>query len=115
MDTKKHPRDLSDAVVSAFDDRTDEAYLVTDSATLAELRAAASARWEAEGRIEAAALAAHRAGLSWGVIGAQLGMTRPGARQRFDVLVFRPFNTCPSTIPAWDSPPRTTHNRTRNE
>ena len=37
--------------------------------------------------IEAAALAAHRAGLSWGAIGAQLGMTRQGARQRFERLV----------------------------
>ena len=34
-----------------------------------------------------AALAAHRAGLSWGAIGAQLGMTRQGARQRFERLV----------------------------
>ena len=62
-------------------------HVLTDSATLAELRAAASARREAEGRIEAAALAAHGAGLSWGVIGAQLGMTRQGARQRFERLV----------------------------
>ena len=91
MKTNKHPRDLSDAdvkaVVSAFDDNADETYSVTDSATLAELRAAASARREAEGRIEAAALAAHGAGLSWGVIGAQLGMTRQGARQRFERLI----------------------------
>jgi len=91
MKTKKHPRDLSttdtDAIVAAFDDNPDDSYSVTDSATLAELRAAASARREAEGRIEAAALAAHRAGLSWGVIGAQLGMTRQGARQRFERLV----------------------------
>ena len=91
MKTKKHPRDLSDvdveAVVSAFDDNADETYSVTDSATLAELRAAASARREAEGRIVAAALAAHGAGLSWGVIGAQLGMTRQGARQRFERLI----------------------------
>ncbi len=45
MKTKKHPRDLSDqdveAMVSAFDDNSDDAYSVTDSATLAELRAAA--------------------------------------------------------------------------
>ena len=91
MKTKKHPRDLSDgdidAIVTAFDDNVDDAYSVTDSATLAELRAAAAARREAEGRIEAAALTAHRAGLSWGVIGAQLGMTRQGARQRFERLV----------------------------
>ena len=91
MKTRKHPRDLCDAdvdaIVTGFDDNVDEAYSVTDSATLAELRAAASARREAEGRIEAAALTAHRAGLSWGVIGAQLGMTRQGARQRFERLV----------------------------
>jgi hypothetical protein len=93
MKTKKHPRDLSaaeaEAIVSAFDDNPNDAYSVTDAATLAELRAAASARREAEGRIEAAALAAHRAGLSWGVIGTQLGMTRQGARQRFERLAER--------------------------
>ncbi len=93
MKTKKHPRDLSDAdadaIVAAFDDNADDAYSVIDSATLAELRAAASARREAEGRIEAAVLTAHRAGLSWGVIGSQLGMTRQGARQRFERLADR--------------------------
>ena len=93
MKPKKHPRDLSaaeaEAIVSAFDDNPNDAYSVTDAATLAELRAAASARREAEGRIEAAALAAHRAGLSWGVIGTQLGMTRQGARQRFERLAER--------------------------
>ena len=91
MTTKKHPRDLTAdetaALVSAFDDRTDDEYSVTDAATLRELRAAAAARREADARIEAAALAAHRAGLSWGAIGAQLGMTRQGARQRFERLV----------------------------
>jgi hypothetical protein len=90
MKTKKHPRELTDAeanaIVAAFDDVPDSKYSVTDTATLAELRAAAAARREAEGRIEAAALAAHRAGLSWGAIGAQLGMTRQGARQRFERL-----------------------------
>jgi len=90
MKTTKHPRDLTDAeaatIVAAFDDTPDDTYSVADTATLAELRAAAAARREAEGRIEAAALAAHRAGLSWGVIGAQLGMTRQGARQRFERL-----------------------------
>ncbi len=43
MKTKKHPRDLSDAdveaMVSAFDANADDAYSVTESATLAELRA----------------------------------------------------------------------------
>jgi hypothetical protein len=91
MTTKKHPRDLTadeaDALVAAFDDHTDDEYSVTDAATLRELRAAAAARREADARIEAAALAAHRAGLSWGAIGAQLGMTRQGARQRFERLV----------------------------
>jgi hypothetical protein len=90
MKTRKHPRDLTDAeastIVASFDNAPDDSYSVTDAATLTELRAAAAARREAEGRIEAAALAAHRAGLSWGVIGAQLGMTRQGARQRFERL-----------------------------
>jgi len=93
MRTKKHPEDLTEAdaaaIVAAFDDAGGDRYSVTDAGTLAELRAAAAALREAEGRIEAAALAAHRAGLSWGVIGAQLGMTRQGARQRFERLVTR--------------------------
>ena len=59
MKTTKHPRELSDAEADA---------IVADS------------------RIEAAALQAHRDGASWGVIGAQLGMTRQGARQRFERL-----------------------------
>lgn len=88
MKTGKHPRDLTEteaaAIVAAFDDAPDDTYTVTDAATLTELRAAAAARREADGRIEAAALAAHHAGLSWGVIGAQLDMTRQGARQRFE-------------------------------
>jgi hypothetical protein len=90
---KKHPRDLTakdiDDLLTAFDNHIDEEYSVTDAATLSELRAAAAARREADARIEAAALAAHRAGLSWGAIGAQLGMTRQGARQRFERLVKR--------------------------
>jgi hypothetical protein len=91
MKTQKHPKDLSEAeaaaIVAEFDDADD--YEVETSQTLEELRAAAAARREADGRIEAAALTAHRAGLSWGVIGAQLGMTRQGARQRFERLVDR--------------------------
>ena len=90
MTTKKHPRDLTtaeaDAIIAAFDDHADEEYSVTDARMLHELRAAAAARREADARIEAAALAAHRAGLSWSAIGAQLGMTRQGARQRFEAL-----------------------------
>ncbi len=91
MNTKKHPRELTtieaEAIVAAFDNHADDEYSVTDTTTLNELRAAAASRREAEARIEAAALAAHRAGLSWGAIGAQLGMTRQGARQRFERLV----------------------------
>lgn len=91
MTIQKLPRDLTptdaEAIVAAFDDHADDEYSVTDAATLRELRAAAAARREADARIEAAALAAHRAGLSWGAIGAQLGMTRQGARQRFERLV----------------------------
>jgi hypothetical protein len=91
MRTTKHPRDLSaaeaEAIVAAFEATPDAQFSVADASTLAELRAAAAARRDAEGRIEAAAVTAHRAGLSWGVIGAQLGMTRQGARQRFERLV----------------------------
>ena len=91
MKTKKQPKDLTEnetaAIVAAFDEATDLDYSVIDAETLAELRASAAARREADGRLEAAALAAHRSGLSWGVIGAQLGMTRQGARQRFERLL----------------------------
>jgi hypothetical protein len=90
MKTKKHPRELTgreiDDIVGAFDAHDDEHYATVDSATLQELRAAAAARRESTARLEAAALAARREGLSWGVIGAQLGMTRQGARQRFEHL-----------------------------
>jgi len=81
-----HPRALSDAEAQAIVDEFDAAgdYVVTGSDALAELRAAAAARREAESRIGAAALRTHRDGASWGVIGAQLGMTRQGARQRFE-------------------------------
>lgn len=90
MKTTKHPRDLTDddaaAIVEAFDSTPENEYIVVGSDALAELRASAAALREADSRIEAAALAAHRAGVSWGVIGAQLGMTRQGARQRFEPL-----------------------------
>ena len=93
MKTTKHPKELSDAeaakIVDAFDRASDEDYVVTGADALAELRAAAAIRREADSRIEAAALSAHRAGASWGVIGAQLGMTRQGARQRFERLTKR--------------------------
>ena len=93
MKTTKHPKELSDAeaakIVDAFDNASTEDYVVTGADALAELRAAAAIRREAERRIEAAALSAQRAGASWGVIGAQLGMTRQGARQRFERLTNR--------------------------
>jgi hypothetical protein len=91
MKTTNQPRDLTgseaDAIVEAFDAHADEDYTVADTAVLQELRAAAAAKREADARIEAAALSARRAGLSWGIIGAQLGMTRQGARQRFERLI----------------------------
>ncbi len=91
MKAKKHPRELNQAeindIVGAFDDHDDAQYTVVEAATLQKLRAAVAARREVDGRIEAAVTDAHRAGLSWGVIGAQLGMTRQGARQRFDQII----------------------------
>lgn len=93
MKTTKHPKELSEAeaapIVDTFDDTPDDHYIVTGAEALAELRAAAAARRDAERRIEAAALAARRAGASWGVIGSQLAMTRQGARQRFERLTSR--------------------------
>lgn len=90
--TKKHPRDLSDAdveaLVAGFDEAVEDGRVQpVDGAVLRELRAAAAARRAAEERVEAAVIAAKQAGLSWGVIGAQLGVTRQGARQRFDRYV----------------------------
>ena len=86
---RKHGVSADDAVaiVGSFDNATDDGYVVGGGDTLAELRAAAAARRDADSRIEAAAIRAHREGASWGVIGAQLGMTRQGARQRFERLV----------------------------
>ena len=90
--TKKHPRDLTDAdvagLVADFDEAVEAGRVKpVDGAVLRELRAAAAARRAAEERVEAAVIAAKQAGLSWGLIGAQLGVTRQGARQRFDPLI----------------------------
>lgn len=87
--TKKHPKSMSEHDVSAMVAQLDEAVergevLVVPSAVLRELRAAAAARRAAEDRVEAAVINARNVGLSWGVVGAQLGITRQGARQRFE-------------------------------
>lgn len=92
--TKKHPRDLTDgdveAMVDSFDRAVDEGRVrPVDGAVFRELRAAASARRASEERVEAAVLAAKQSGLSWGTIGAQLGVTRQGARQRYERIVDR--------------------------
>lgn len=90
MKTSKHPKNLTEdeavAIVEAFDDAPEDGYVVGDGSALAELRAAAAARQEAVDRINSAAMRARSEGASWGVIGAQLGMTRQGARQRFERL-----------------------------
>jgi len=90
--TKKHPRDLTDtdvdAIVAAFDEAVDQGRVSqVDGVVFRELRAAAAGRRAAEERLESAVVAAKGAGLSWGTIGAQLGVTRQGARQRFERLV----------------------------
>jgi hypothetical protein len=89
--TTKHPKDMTDADVTALVERLDDAVdrgeaRVIAGDVLVELRAAAAARRAAEERLESAVLAGRSAGLSWGVIGAQLGVTRQGARQRFERL-----------------------------
>ena len=90
MKTSKHPKNLTEdeaaAIVEAFDDAPEDGYVVGGGGALAELRAAAAARQDAVERINAAAMRARSEGASWGVIGAQLGMTRQGARQRFERL-----------------------------
>ena len=90
--TTKHPKDMTEADVDALVERLDAAVdrggaRVVGGDVLVELRAAAAGRRAAEERLEAAVLAGRAAGLSWGVIGAQLGVTRQGARQRFERLV----------------------------
>lgn len=90
--TKKHPRDLTDAdvdaLLAAFDEAVDKGRVRrVDGVVFRELRAAAAGRRSAEERLEAAVVAAKTAGLSWGAIGAQLGVTRQGARQRYERLI----------------------------
>lgn len=90
--TKKHPRDLTDAdvdaIVADFDGLVAKGRVrPVDRAVFQELRGAAAARRAAEERVETAVVAAKRAGLSWGAIGAQLGVTRQGARQRYERLI----------------------------
>jgi nucleotide-binding universal stress UspA family protein len=86
--TTKHPADLTesdvDALLADFDATPDSEYVVVGADVLAELRSAAATRRAADARVEAAVANARRSGLSWGVIGPQLGLTRQGARQRFD-------------------------------
>lgn len=89
--TKKHPRDLTDDDVSSLVADLDAAVergevTVAGKRALGAVRAAASRRREAENRVETAVLTARSEGLSWGLIGAQLGVTRQGARQRFESL-----------------------------
>ena len=89
---KKHPRDLTDVEVEQIVADADAALErgdveVVNSVVLRELRAASALRRDAEQRVEAAVLSAREAGASWGLIGAQLGVTRQGARQRFERLV----------------------------
>lgn len=90
--TKKHPRDLTDADVEAIVAEFDQAVVdgrvrAVDGVVFRELRAAAAGRRAAEERLEAAVVAAKSSGLSWGAIGAQLGVTRQGARQRYERLL----------------------------
>jgi hypothetical protein len=89
--TTKHPLNMTTsdtaAIVAAFDAHDDGVFTVADVVVLTELRDAAAARRAADVRIEAAVREAHQRGMSWGLIGAQLGMTRQGARQRFDRII----------------------------
>lgn len=90
--TKRHPRDLTDAdvqrLVDGFDAAVDAGKVaLIEGEVLRELRVAAAARRGAEERVEAAVIAAKAAGLSWGSIGAQLGVTRQGARQRYERVI----------------------------
>jgi L-amino acid N-acyltransferase YncA len=87
--TKEHPKNMSEADVSSMVAQLDGALergevTVVPTAVLRELRAAAAARRAAEERVESAVANARNVGLSWGIVGAQLGITRQGARQRYE-------------------------------
>jgi L-amino acid N-acyltransferase YncA len=87
--TKKHPKSMSDADVSTMVAQLDKAVergeaTIVSGAVLRELRAAAAARRAADERVESAVANARNVGLSWGIVGAQLGITRQGARQRYE-------------------------------
>jgi len=82
--TEKHPRDSTDvdvdAIVASFDSAVDQGRVrPVDGVVFRELRAAAAGRRAAEERLRAADVAAKTAGLSWGTIGGQLGVTQQGA------------------------------------
>jgi hypothetical protein len=90
--TRKHPREMNDGdiaeLVAELDDAVENGDVrVVGETALRELRSAAAFRRSADDRVEAAVRAARRAGASWGVIGAQLGVTRQGARQKYELLV----------------------------
>jgi len=79
---------VTDDIVAPFDDAVDQRRVrPVDGVVFRELRAAAAGRRAAEERLEAAIVATKTAGLSWGTIGAQLGVTRQGARQRYERLI----------------------------
>lgn len=90
----KHPKELTDAEVDALVARADAAVdsgsadLIAGDVVI-ELQRAAEERQAAEVRVEDAVRAGRAAGLSWGVIGAQLGISRQGARQRFERILDR--------------------------
>jgi hypothetical protein len=89
---KKYPRDLSefevDPMVESFDRAVDDGRVrPVDGEVSSKLKAAAVARSAGEERVEPAVLAAKQAGLSWGIVGAQLGVNRQGARRRYERLV----------------------------
>jgi hypothetical protein len=74
------------AVMGQLDATPDDELVTLGPEILTELRAAAAARRDAEGRAAGAVRAARSAGMSWGIIGAQLGIGRQGARQRYAAI-----------------------------
>ena len=76
-----------DELAAEFSADSHGRFTTEDRRVLQNLRTAAEACREAERSLEAAVVAAHENGMSWGLIGKQIGITRQGTRQRFMRLV----------------------------
>lgn len=77
-----HARSDEEILADIESDRNEPGRLL-DSAPLRDLFAAVEARTRAEAEVEARVAEARAAGLSWGLIGSALGISRQGAQKRY--------------------------------